>query len=988
MSFPRAKIQRFNEIHNCTPSPADYTPKIKSHVASAVLSTTERFVESKNSTVSDNTSIHSLNNTTCFRTPTLPKKKKNMTPLLAKVKSADIFCDNSSVEALNEKIVECNNKDLYINELTEQIEDMKLQLNKLKLQKDDLETEKIKFEELLDDVKDKQKIEIENLTAKHGNELSTLQKQIEDTQAHLELTKKEYNELKAQNLENKCDELIKRIKEEHGCELESLRLEHFNEQTNLKGHISKINSEMVLARSEWEKMRSENRKDIEELLGNISKFQKLNGMLMDTYNEEIKTKEEIILKENQASRRLKSELEQLKESHTMEMENLKAKHKNEIVDVEYEMLKTITELQNKLDREKIALENMYKSKLTNLENDHTEIIAKIKSQSDAQVKQIEEDCKIANQLTEVHFQEKSKDIENEWRIRLETQIHHTEKIIEEYKEINEFNLTQHKVEKEHLTRELNEKLEEVENKWRIKLEEQTKESDAILKECQAISEYNIIQCEVEKNETKCQLSEALRNIENEKELSNRYLCQRDDVQDLYTKLKLDYDNVITKLESASHELAREKELRQNETQQTIAEKHTFEVTITKTRKAVEALTKRLFDSDRDVEQLKSELEICEKEKLENEDKCNKLSVELETFKKLYEDMELQNESNLKLAQNQIRKLEKELLRKVDYYKMKAEASIIENNLANQETPSELAEIKEQLHQQQTLNSEAQNLITKASQELEQYITYNKELEQKILNLTNELEAATKRSAEIEDVNKELREQLKNQEDRYNELEKNTNVEVDAENGEIESLKKEMNQLQEKGDSYYQYCEYYKCQTSKYEKEIEELNVIQRNYIDQSGKYDELLQKYDELLVRNAELAKTIVQQESLIGPFRDQLEAYEIERTTLLDQKHDAENEAKIMGMKYAQILGHQNQKQKIKHLIDLKHKNFELMENKAEIEQKVRVQAKTIEKLKREIASLTKTSKRQVGDDKENLNSPNRSLNNSHVFSPLRERN
>ncbi|KAK9723334.1 Hyaluronan mediated motility receptor C-terminal [Popillia japonica] len=91
------------------------------------------------------------------------------------------------------------------------------------------------------------------------------------------------------------------------------------------------------------------------------------------------------------------------------------------------------------------------------------------------------------------------------------------------------------------------------------------------------------------------------------------------------------------------------------------------------------------------------------------------------------------------------------------------------------------------------------------------------------------------------------------------------------------------------------------------------------------------------------------------------------------------------MGMKYAQILGHQNQNQKIKHLEDLKRKNFELIENKNELELKTRVQAKTIEKLKKKIAILTKTPKK-ASDDKENLN--NSSLNGSLVFSPLRDVN
>lgn len=52
-----------------------------------------------------------------------------------------------------------------------------------------------------------------------------------------------------------------------------------------------------------------------------------------------------------------------------------------------------------------------------------------------------------------------------------------------------------------------------------------------------------------------------------------------------------------------------------------------------------------------------------------------------------------------------------------------------------------------------------------------------------------------------------------------------------------------------------------------------------------------------------------------------------MEFKALFNQKEDAEKEAKEMGMKYAQILGHQNQKQKIKHLMDLKRKNYELIE-------------------------------------------------------------
>lgn len=763
------------------------------------------------------------------------------------MKSANIFKEtNSDSDALSDKIVECSNKDSYINDLIEQIEDMKLQLNQLKLQKDDLKMQTIKFETLLKETQDDHKMEIENVNTKHKNKLTLLQMEIENGKINLELAKKECDELKSQNAYN-CEAIIEQIKEEYELKMQNLHEDHYNEHVILKEHISKIKDDMIMSRCEWEEMRTQNRQDIEELLQHISKFQKLNGLLIQTYNEEIKTKEEIIAKELQTSLRLENELEELKENHRKEIEDLKLKHKSEIEDIEYEMLQTITESHNKLERDKKLLEDMYKSNIINLENKHKDAIIKIRTQTDLQIKQIEEDCKLANQLTEAQLHEQYKDIENEWKIKIETHVQHAEILINEQKEINEFNLTQFKVEKEHLQKDFDDKIQDIENKWKTKLEQQLKESDEILKECQAISEYNIIQCELEKNDAKHLLAERLNELEEEKELSKKYLTLKNEIENLYTQLKLEHENTLTNLATIQDELLKEKELRQNEAQHTLAEKHTFEITISKTRKTVEALTKRLFDSDRDVEQLKLELEACEKAKLENEDKCNKLTIELEAVKKLYEETELQNESNLVLCQDKIQKVEKDLYNKVDQYKGKS-VRILE----------ETKEMKEHLHQQQTLNSEAQQLISKLVLEFEDCETQNIELEEKILMLKKDLEETRQRNVEIEESNETLKRQFQEQADQNQKLKLQVDEEISLKNGEIQSLVKQINQIQEKCDSYYQYSEYYKCKVNQSEKEIEELNVIQKSYIDQSGKYDELLQKYEGVLKKNAELANTVI----------------------------------------------------------------------------------------------------------------------------------
>lgn len=70
-----------------------------------------------------------------------------------------------------------------------------------------------------------------------------------------------------------------------------------------------------------------------------------------------------------------------------------------------------------------------------------------------------------------------------------------------------------------------------------------------------------------------------------------------------------------------------------------------------------------------------------------------------------------------------------------------------------------------------------------------------------------------------------------------------------------------------------------------------------------------------------------MEQNNLVSPFKRQLEAYEFEREKLIDEKLLMEKEAKEMSQKYADIVGHQNTKQKIKHMVDIKVKNEELIQ-------------------------------------------------------------
>ncbi|KAL3266648.1 hypothetical protein HHI36_010811 [Cryptolaemus montrouzieri] len=73
MSFPKAKIKRFNDIPITTPSPAEYNVNIKKNPIMGVIPQSDRFTEPRSPPSSD---AGSTKSTPCFRTPTLLKKKK------------------------------------------------------------------------------------------------------------------------------------------------------------------------------------------------------------------------------------------------------------------------------------------------------------------------------------------------------------------------------------------------------------------------------------------------------------------------------------------------------------------------------------------------------------------------------------------------------------------------------------------------------------------------------------------------------------------------------------------------------------------------------------------------------------------------------------------------------------------------------------------------------------------------------------------------
>ena len=69
---------------------------------------------------------------------------------------------------------------------------------------------------------------------------------------------------------------------------------------------------------------------------------------------------------------------------------------------------------------------------------------------------------------------------------------------------------------------------------------------------------------------------------------------------------------------------------------------------------------------------------------------------------------------------------------------------------------------------------------------------------------------------------------------------------------------------------------------------------------------------------------------TMIEPFKEQLESYELEKAALLNRNQEVQGEVKKLASQYGQLLGHQNHKQKIQHLVKLKQENVVMREEMA----------------------------------------------------------
>lgn len=88
-------------------------------------------------------------------------------------------------------------------------------------------------------------------------------------------------------------------------------------------------------------------------------------------------------------------------------------------------------------------------------------------------------------------------------------------------------------------------------------------------------------------------------------------------------------------------------------------------------------------------------------------------------------------------------------------------------------------------------------------------------------------------------------------------------------------------------------------------------------------FEKLRMSFVEIEDENENLTTRLKSMEALMEPFKDQLEAYKLEMLQQREGKMANETQCREIFTKYAELLGHQNSRQKIHHIIKLKEDNL-----------------------------------------------------------------
>lgn len=972
MSFSKARIQRFNELGNDVPPPGAYDPKLDTKVKGIVIEKSERFNDSRSVGSADCNLSTVCSKSTCtavvnFRTPQLPKKTcRDQKKSTGKVKRSLITSTDPKLKYKSEHEcadlqVECFNKDKTIQEQEKHMEDIKEEVRRLKEQLEELHKKQAEVEQQhRKDIETMAKLQQEILNdhdEKHQAEVARLRNQL------LEATEEREKEIAAANttveeLNNRLADCTKRIN--------ILELELGGKESTYLEKIASLEAQNEELKTELETVTASHNNEIRLHEEEKIKFTSCIDELSDERNRltaKLEKRREVIF-ELQAQlsalqcelHEFRAEYEKLVETSSKRLDDLVSKHQLEVERLKSDYEEEIITLQNENAVEKSRrIEN--ETKVAELGEENNFLKTELQD-----VQRLYKD--VNKRLCEAHRE--LEDSEKKYNITLDKyQQELTDLTSMKNKEIMKLKEAKDK-EIEEETRRIKQHADKmVENAEAV-----TRETLAACRnECEERVKRVIAESDAKVNamikDAKTAVEEEMRltaerykaclaRVELERAALDEKLAQKDaeitrlsiTIEELRTSaetqesfgqsLQMELDRAETELAEKKEELRALKDQIRAEAAEMVARKKRFEVIMAENQASVAALSTCLAQSTAEVERLQLELQRGESSINEHRDllsimrnnsqmvheQVHAIMEQLDAKKGLVDQLEAESLS-------EVQSMKSLFNAKIDHLKRVADKEIARLKADCDAKAVQNAEITNQLH-------EMANHLSKVQSMLLQLEERNDAQEYKIsqLELANDKAEERARQAALEEK------ALKNECNKHKTALKDANSKIQELSDKIEQLESEQ----------------------KAQELEEERNKSSRR----------MMESFEKAIMEELEAEKS-----------RREAAESEVKRLTKYNER--LVKEYQEISEKYAEVVGHQNLRQKIKHVEQMKDKITHL-------EQVLQAKLKTIEEQQKIIEKFKADERRSLIKGKENIlgkskltatpTSPHKS------FTPLRSRN
>nr|XP_057919589.1 hyaluronan mediated motility receptor isoform X2 [Doryrhamphus excisus] len=1007
MSFSRAPLKRFNESVGCAPPPGIYDIRSEEPKGAASFDKSDRFKKSK--------AVNSLS----------PSRIALMSPVRRTLSVDGLVEGSSAKKDKNAMTLERKQQRLLEKEIRSLVQQRGEQDRRLQSLEEDLKKVEAK---LLAAVREKT-----GLTAN----ITTLERQkaelkkVNDflkNKVSADTTKKRINSLTMElmearnNLDSKNEELsVLQLTSEGRVKVMETNLKANKDTLQaLKDRNKDLEEIHHVTKTQNEELEQENTRLHAEIRELKEEVRVIQGYL-DTSNDQIQdlrlklqgTTQQALQLQN--IEHLQQELEQC--SRKLESAELLLREKEEEA-LKYQRnlqasRESLLEAESKLESQELSSQKL-DAELARLRV----VLRRTESELDERVEHLEQRCLISAEeisrtqeegfrrveelKTELYLLKETDREEKSRQIRLQSEhASLTEELAKERALVDSLSvlLEHERQESEEHRSKLKEELEEVLGELALMEEQEQRRADAVDQSQEALQKLQEENTELER-----QLSDT-RELLDRKNSDVSSLKEEHSVA--MTNLQEVHTNLLNNLGAQATELERTKEaLRAMEERR----KHLEEEIENRTQ-----LTKQIQEELENVIQQKDEEIMSKREELEEHQRkqFEEQTVKEENARVLLEmqallthrheqmqAMEVSHSARVSQLEQELQHLTKdkeEVLRQVEEQtsqevaELRHEKEIAQKQL--DEVHQEKVDIKEQLLQEKEEKVKYQAALQAACVAREAETKEHQQLRSGVLRLQTELEKMDEERrrlvSQVELSNQSelaLKHHMETVEKDRNHIQacldelqlKDVNLEA-----QLALMEEKMETLQCEVDHHHQDQHALQQQV----KELTEEKVTLQWEIHQQGQ--ELQRQIAEAQENSSSTSETErwrTQYEELfakVKPFQEQLNSFAAERNALLNENGANQEELNRLADAYARLLGHQNQKQKIKHVMKLKDENMNLKQEVLKLRSQVSRQKSDLDKLK---SKLPGGCERRFDPSKAFQH--NKENRHTEMVAPLREEN